>query len=197
MRHLLFGSFFFLLASCSQPIKLIIVDNPTDESITFQFGDGETFTIDANKKETFEVPFGKSTVIINGSETHEIDLDAEREYVLNPSLEDYYLQKIIYFMSARAEKKYIEDYGEIKSEIDGREVNGDFTKIDGKLAIPKNWTYGLDEEPKEQATVKFAGGKTHVSTNKLHRQKDLLAVIDLQLQQSFQKLLDEIEAKKD
>lgn len=117
-----------IISSCSQPSKEIFIDNPSDQVVNVSFAKLKNLQLQPNEYAIREVTFGKNQLTINDQDPIDIYLDPDEDYVINPTLQSYYIENIIYFESERAEKKYHDDFGEITSMVGGLEFHGDFRK---------------------------------------------------------------------
>ncbi len=127
-----------------------------------------------NEKITVPVKFGDIEISINDTSTVKTNLDAKYDYILNPTKSTYYVQNILYAINNKGFDNYKNDYGEPESMIKGMKVNGVFELKANKVALRKDWKFGLDELPKEQLNTKKANLTGYYIVRKLHREKDLL-----------------------
>lgn len=180
---------FIVFASCKEAIKPVLIDNPSDSAVVLQFGDGNEITVKAGEKMEAPVQFGKTTLRIDGGDAMDIELDSEREYLINPTFENYYIQNLVYFYSNRAKDDYEDKFGIQKSTVGGYEVNGSFDEIDSLLVIPKTWVFGLDQTPSQSGRGSTSKGYTKVK--KLHRETDLTDMLQAQMMEMLEELISE------
>ena len=111
-RNLLFGRhliFIVGLSACNSKPKEILVDNPTEKSISIKFDQTENIILLPGEMKTISIIFGKEKLVVNDDKIYEIILDNNKEYFLNPGLETYYIENIIY-RSEKGIKQYYKNY---------------------------------------------------------------------------------------
>lgn len=180
------------LVRCSPEVKTLQIDNPSYETFEIKFQGNKKILIPPNSKDEIIIPFEKQKVEINGDE-FEIDLDNQKDYLLNPSLATYYIEEIYYFVSPKMEKEYFEEHYNPKSDVEGFEIDAEITKIENVLLIEKNWFFDLDADPSEGMRTNNDG---MVKMKKIHRAEDLLAKIRYQLSTQFENAKLELELNK-
>ena len=169
---------FFL--ACNKPVKDVVIDNPSDEEITVKFNQTLDLKIPAGEKITVPLKFGKETIQVNGGEVVEIVLDEEYNYVVNPTLSQYYIESLVYTTSRAGMKNYQRDYGNITSMIGSLEVNGDYENIKPDYLIKKAWTFGLDESS-DMVQMRTDPVKGYKIVKRIVRESDLLKEFTSQL----------------
>jgi hypothetical protein len=157
------------------------------------FEGNKKIVIPPNTKDEIMIPFKNQKVEINGA-IFEIDLDDQKDYLLNPSLATYYIEEIYYFTSPKMEKEYFEDHYNPKSDVEGFEVDAEITKIENVLLIEKNWFFDVDADPSTGMRTNSDG---MVKMKKIHRAEDLLAKIRYQLSTEFENAKLELELNKE
>ena len=70
-KTILFTLLSILIFSCSQPEKMVQIDNSSEESIIVNFGDDQTITIEPNQVKTTTIKFGETKIINNEKEERE------------------------------------------------------------------------------------------------------------------------------
>ena len=179
-----------MASSCSQPVKDVIIDNPTEEEIKIQLDGSDEITIPAGEKVIVPVKFGKQNLVINGSEAVEINLDKKLDYVMNPTQSQYYIENMVYTTSNRGRKQYFEDYGRMTSKVGAWEIEGDYEKIKPDYLIQKSWVFGLDEGATNQVQISINPTKGYKTVRRLVREKDILAQVRTQLLDEFTKAIE-------
>ena len=180
------------LVSCSPEQKSLQIDNPSYETFEIKFEGNKKIVIPPNTKDEIMVPFEKQKVEINGA-IFEIELDDQKDYLLNPSLATYYIEEIYYFISPKMEKEYFEEHYNPKSKVEGFEVDAEITKIENVLLIEKNWFFDLDAAP---STGMRTNNDGMVKMKKIHRAEDLLSKIRYQLSTQFENAKLELKLNK-
>ena len=158
------------LSACNSKPKEILVDNPTEKSISIKFDQTEKIIILPGEMKTISLIFGKENLIVNDDKKYEIILDSNKDYLLNPGLETYYIENIIYG-SEKGLKQYYKSYGVKKFQIDSFIIEGEYEEIKSKLLIEKNWTFSFNETPFDK--VKQVSTDEYFKVRKLHRGTDL------------------------
>ncbi len=161
------------MLSCKQPIKDIIIDNPSSESIELLFNEQRKIEVPPNSKFPISIKFGKISIRINQGNIIKLHLDEDKDYVINPSLSQYYIENIVYSLSARGKEKYQSDYGQIKSKIGNIEVNGDFTKLDPTILMEKTWLFDLDQEPSAVVGIEINPKRGYKTCKRIVRESDI------------------------
>ena len=159
------------LFSCKQPIKDVLIDNPSNEALELRINDNRTVEVPANGKFPIPLKFGKVSISVNNGEKIEMNLDKDKEYLLNPSLSQYYIHHIPYALSG---SKYASDYGQVKSKIGNIEVQGDFTKLEPSILMEKTWLFDLDTEPSASVGIKINPKRGYKIYKKIVRERDIL-----------------------
>ena len=54
--------------SCKQPIKDVLIDNPSDEALELRINDNRTVEVPANGKFPIPLKFGKVSISVNNGE---------------------------------------------------------------------------------------------------------------------------------
>lgn len=171
--NILFGwhvIFIFSFLACNSKPKEILVDNPTEKSISIKFDQSEKIIILPGEMKTISLIFGKEKLVVNDDKEYEIILDSNKEYLLNPGLETYYIENIIYG-SEKGIKQYYKNYGVKKFQIDSFIIEGEYEEIKSKLLIEKNWTFSFNETPFNK--VKQVSSDEYFKVRKLHRGADM------------------------
>jgi len=171
--NILFGwhvIFIFSLSACNSKPKEILVDNPTEKSISIKFDQTENIIILPGEKKIISLNFGKENLVVNGDKKYELTLDTNKDYLLNPGLETYYIENIIYG-TAVGKKQYERNYGVQKSDIGEFIIEGEFEEIKSKILIEKSWSFSFDEKASNR--VKKISNDEYFKVRKLHRGTDL------------------------
>lgn len=166
-RHLIF---IVGLSACNSKPKEILVDNPTEKSISIKFDQTENIIILPGEKKMISLNFGKENLIVNGDKKYELTLDTNKDYLLNPGLETYYIENIIYG-TAVGKKQYERNYGVQKSDIGEFIIEGEYEEIKSKILIEKSWSFSFDEIASNR--VKKISNDEYFKVRKLHRGTDL------------------------
>ena len=173
-RHqniLLLYALIISLTACKPDPKEIQIDNPTENPITVKFEQTDEMTILPGEVKTISLIFGKENLLVNRDKKYEILLDNKKDYLLNPSLETYYIQTIAYG-TYQGMKHYRNNYGDPKSEVYGMTVEGDFKEIKSKLILEKNWDFSSTETP--YGSIQKTSADEYILVKKLHRGSDLM-----------------------
>lgn len=188
-----------LIFSCSNPEKIVWVDNPGEEPLTVTFGGDQTVELEPSQTLEVQIKFGETTVQAGDGDPEKMTLDIDRDYLINPLKATYYIEKLKFFPSEEDRIKY-EKYYAKTTDIEGMEVNGEFKKIEGQLAIPKTWDYGIGENTDEQIVRKIDRQVEEYTLEKIHRKDELVSTLKdemyLYLQTKLQKAAEEKEGKE-
>jgi len=180
-----------LLIACKQPIGEVIIDNPSDKEYKLEFKKQPAINVPPNSKFPAQVKFGKNTISINDQEPITIQLDKDKEYIINPSLAQYYIEDVVYTVSSRGQKRYEEDYGVMKTKIGAFELNGNFQKIEPTLLIEKHWLFDLDSDPSEIVGIKVNPKRGYKICKKIVRHDDIMKEVSDYIIQEFDLVKDE------
>lgn len=161
-------------SACNSKPKDILVDNPTEKSISIKFDQTENINLLPGESKIISLNFGKENLVVNGDKKYELVLDKNKDYLLNPGLETYYIETIVYG-SPVGIKQYYSNYGVHKSEIDNFLIEGEYEEIKSKILIEKSWYFSFDEEAHNR--VKKVSNDEYFKVRKLHRSKDLKSKI--------------------
>ncbi|MEO0338703.1 MAG: hypothetical protein AAF242_05765 [Bacteroidota bacterium] len=165
----------FVLFACQPVSKTITIDNPSQEKITIVLDDNETIELAAQEAKRVMTKFGKRDISINGGETETIHLKADSDYLLNPTKSTYFVENIYYFFSQSARESHMR-YNKDTIHIGNVALNGEFRRIENQLLIPKAWTFGPTEDPKQMVKMrKTSSNQDYHMTQKLHRYQALQA----------------------
>jgi len=165
-----------VLFTCEAPVKNILIDNPSDKEITIEIGDDPVIKIGPHQSKEVEIKFGKRNISVNGGEAEKIHLDKEKDYLLNPLKETYYIQYAKFFTSDKIMKEYFK-YNDDKSDFEGMEIGGDYRKIANKILIEKSWKFGLDSPITNEIGIRAKKAKDFYTLKKIHRKVDLEKII--------------------
>lgn len=145
MRILTLLIFTALISSCTQK-KTLIIDNPSRKAIEVSFEEGLERTVDAKGQERIVITQASTTVYLNGDKVGDITFGDDDEYLLNPTLSNYYIEQVAYGGGMHPAPKGTEkDITEIKLEFDDIPFKG-YVKKDNNLLIANNWKYGVDDD---------------------------------------------------
>lgn len=171
---LLLGSLSFF--SCEVPSKTITIDNPSAEKLVVVLDGIETIEVLAGEAKRVLTKFGKREISVNGGEAQAIQLKPDLDYLLNPTQSTYYVENIYYFFSKSARESHLR-YNKTKDtiQVGGMVLNGEFRRIKNQILIPKAWTFGPTEMPKQAVQVqKRNASQDYHMTQKLYREQDLV-----------------------
>ena len=160
------------LYSCSKTKKTVVFDNPSNQHLKISSPNFEDFELAAESKKEVEVTFGKFEMKVN-DKVHKVRLNPDKEYLINPSMERYYIQSLLYLFHPRGLEQYEREYGDLKSLVEGKEVKGEYERLDSMLVIPKTWTFGLDEIPTQTGQNFQKHTYDYFRVRKIHRASDL------------------------
>ena len=154
MRILTLLAFIALFSSCTQK-KTLIIDNPTRKVIEVSFEEGLKRTIEAKGQERIVITQPTTTVYLNGNKVGDITFDSDNEYLLNPTLTNYYIEEVTYGGSMHSTPKGTKnDIVETQLQFDDVPFTG-YVRKDNSLLISKMWKYGVDDDlpsPKRNKT---------------------------------------------
>lgn len=145
MRILIFIAFIALFSSCTQN-KTLIIDNPTRKAIEVSFEEGLKRTVGAKSQERIVITQASTTVYLNGNKVGDITFDSAKEYLLNPTLSNYYIEEVAYGGGMHSTPKGTKnDIVETKLKFDDITFKG-FVRKDKSLLIANSWKYGIDDD---------------------------------------------------
>ena len=145
MRIFTLLAFIALFSSCTQK-KTLIIDNPTRKAIEVKFEEGLARTIAAKGQERIVITQASTTIYLNGEKVGDITFDNEDEYLLNPTLANYYVEENAYGGSMHSSPKGNKnDIIEQELKFDDVPFMG-YVRKDNSLIIAKVWKYGVDDE---------------------------------------------------
>ena len=107
----------FLLFSCQQGERSLLIDNPTNKPVTILFKNEEPLLIEPNTKKEIVTKYGKRILSIDAGPPQKIHLKPSEQYLLNPTLSYYYIHRVPYFENSRGKERYRNQYGETTSRI--------------------------------------------------------------------------------
>ncbi len=169
--------FFFCLSivliSCSQPTKDVIIDNPSESDIIVKLNQTEPIKIMSKSKISVPLKYGKEQLQVNDDEPVDVYLDKDYDYVLNPTLKNYYIENVVYTLNSKGGENYIEDYGQITSKVGEREVDGDFRMLSPSFAMAKTWSFGLDDQITGVVYTSSEGRRGYKLVKRLVRESDV------------------------
>ena len=145
MRILTLLAFIALFSSCTQK-KTLIIDNPTRKAIEVSFEEGFTRTIEPKSQERIVITQSTTTVYLNGEKVGDISFDGDKEYLLNPTLTNYYIEEVVYGGSMHSTPKGNKnDILETQLKFDDVPFKG-YVRKDNSLLIANVWKYGIDDD---------------------------------------------------
>ncbi len=145
MRILTLLAFIALFSSCTQK-KTLIIDNPTRKAIEVSFEEGFTRTVNAKSQERIVITQSSTTVYLNGNKVGDITFDSDSEYLLNPTLANYYIEEVAYGGGIHSTPKGTKnDILETQLKFDDIPFKG-FVRKDKSLLITNVWKYGIDDD---------------------------------------------------
>jgi len=145
MRIFTLLAFIALFSSCTQK-KTLIIDNPTRKPIEVKFEEGLERTVAAKGQERIVITQASTTVYLNGEKVGDITFDSDKEYLLNPTKANYYIEEVAYGGSMHSTPKGNKnDIIETKLMFDDIPFTG-YVRKDNSLLITKVWEYGVDND---------------------------------------------------
>ena len=145
MRILLLLSFVALFSSCTEK-KTLIIDNPTRKPIEVKFEEGLERIVAAKSQERIVITQPSTTVYLNGEKVGDVTFDSESEYMLNPTLSNYYIEEVAYGGSMYSKPKGNKnDVVETELKFDDIPYKG-YVRKDNNLLIANVWKYGVDDD---------------------------------------------------
>jgi len=145
MRIFTLLAFIALFSSCTQK-KTLIIDNPTRQAIKVSFEEGLERTIAAKSQERIVITQSATTVYLNGEKVGDVTFDGEKEYLLNPTQANYYIEEVTYGGGIHSTPKGNKnDITEQRLKFDDIEYKG-YVRKDNSLLITNVWKYGVDDD---------------------------------------------------
>ncbi len=145
MRIFTLLAFIALLSSCTQK-KTLIIDNPTRKPIEVKFEEGHERTVAAKSQERIVITQASTTVYLNGEKVGDVTFDSEDEYLLNPTLSNYYIEEVAYGGGMHSTAKGTKnDIVQTKLMFDDIPFEG-YVRKDNSLLITNVWKYGVDDD---------------------------------------------------
>lgn len=178
-----------LYVRCVPNNSLVVVDNPSDQPITFMV-DAETYTLDP--KSHIEIPLAVGEHMLtspSGQRTSFTRQEYEEKSLLNPLGATYVIVTTAYTDSDKEHNMFLEQMYRL-IELNGRYYYGPLQVINApytarsESGIP--WQYGLDQEFEDRIAVN-AGGSTSINIMKakIYRAEDFeKAYADLEVDPS-------------
>ena len=171
---ILFFCGFCMITSCKETVKEVTIDNPSDTPVVVKFENMDPVRIPALGKVSTAVTFGKQMIQVDDQEPVEVFLDEEFDYLINPTLSQYYIENVLYIIAGYGRKNYEKDYGTSRKSMIGRiEVEGDFEKIEPALLIRKRWLFDLDVAPTMQVQTNRDMARGYKIVKRIVREKDI------------------------
>lgn len=174
----------FLLAAASAALlwscatgedQRIVLDNPTEEAITFSI-DKDSYTLEAGTSRQIELADGTHTLTYNGNSTSFEKAKEDGGSIVNPTNATYIIWSELYTDKTPNKGYYRTFIKEI--EIDGETYQGPFAKVGG-IYIRRHdgssfgvWKWGLDEEMPEDYYTDSMGENFQFKISKIYRVKD-------------------------
>lgn len=181
----------FCILSCSAPEKKVVIDNPIGEKTKLTIN-GKVINLKPRQTREVTIKFGDVEFIVNDGTPETVYLDGEKDYLINPLKETYYVETLYFFMTQEAQ----ENFAMPTSKVEGVEVNGDFKAIENQIAIAKTWRYGLDEEPSGGLGVRSPSRSVY-KTRKIHRKEDIERKINDEFSNAIKEYLEETETPEE
>ncbi|HAV29658.1 MAG TPA: hypothetical protein DCW93_06990 [Saprospirales bacterium] len=145
MRILTLLAFIALFPSCTQK-KTLIIDNPTRKAIEVSFEEGFKRAIEPKSQARIVITQSTTTVYLNGDKVGDISFDGDKEYLLNPTLTNYYIEEVVYGGSMHSTPSGTKnDILETQLMFDGVPFEG-YVRKDNSLLIADVWRYGIDDD---------------------------------------------------
>lgn len=145
MRIITLLAFIALFSSCTQK-KTLIIDNPTRKTIEVSFEEGLKRSIEPKSQERIVITQSTTTVYLNGKKVGDITFDSDNEYLLNPTLTNYYIEEVAYGGSMHSTPKGTKnDILETQLKFDDVPFKG-YVRKDKSLLIANVWRYGIDDD---------------------------------------------------
>lgn len=145
MRILFILSAVILCFSCTEK-KTLTIDNPTRKEIQVKFEEGLERSVPAKSQERIIITKPSTTVYLNGEKVGDITFDGDDEYILNPTLSNYYIEEVAYGGGMHSKPKGNKnDITEQTLKFDDIPYTG-YVRKDNSLLIAKVWKYGVDNE---------------------------------------------------
>lgn len=145
MRILIILSFIALFSSCTEK-KTLIIDNPTRKAIEVSFEEGLKRSIPAKSQERIVITQSSTTVYLNEKKVGDITFDSNKEYLLNPTLTNYYIEEVAYGGGMHSKPQGAKnDIVETSFTFDDIPFKGYVLK-DNSLLISKIWKYGVEDD---------------------------------------------------
>lgn len=182
-NHLFILLFAVILSSCGNPKKSVVVDNPTNKSISLTFSNGYSTTIGPYGSEQIDFKTDTSTVYANDTLVGLIQFGKKSDYILNPTRSNYYIEEIAYGQELEEQRKLRGISPEDSTKIQMNFLMVDtliyigYVKEVNDLLIEKIWDFGLDESVPEQIEMsKYSNGTSKI---KVFRKNHFISYNDL------------------
>lgn len=178
-----------LYVSCKSDRSIVVVDNPTDQAITFVI-DATTYTLDPKSNIELSLSIGAHTLTSpSGKRTTFTKQEYEEKSLLNPLEANYVIVTTAYTDSDKERNIFLEQMYRL-IELNGRYYYGPLQVINApytaRTASGEPWQYGLDEDFEDRISVN-AGGSTSINIKKakIYRAEDFeSAYADLEVDPS-------------
>lgn len=165
-----------LCTQCLSDGSLVVVDNPSDRTITF-IVDGTTHTLEAKKSMKLPLVSGKHTLTTpSGKRITFTKQEYEEKSLLNPLEETYVLVTVAYTDSDKERNFLLEQMSQL-IKLNDRYYYGPLQVINAPYVARTTsgdpWMYGLDEDFEERIMVN-AGNSTsiNIKRTKIYRAED-------------------------
>ncbi len=176
-------------ASCTSGSPFVVVDNPSDSTITFVV-DATTYTLDPKSSMELALPVGEHTLTSpQGKQSTFTRQEYEEKSLLNPLEASYVIVTTAYTDSEQERNIFLEQMYQLV-EVNGRYYYGPLEVINAPYTARTSsghpWEYGLDEDFDDKIRVN-AGGSTSINIKKakIYRAEDFVkAYADLEVDPS-------------
>ncbi len=141
-------SFLTILIGCSNPIKHVLIYNPTANDYTLDFNNGKPpIEVQGYTPQTITLQYGKINISVNGGVNETFYLDKNDEYVINPSKSLLFVVDIPYSSHQNNETmRKIKTYLDTTTDIDGEKYIGRVKRYDN-LVFKKDFNYTFENVP--------------------------------------------------
>lgn len=167
--------------SCTKSSKIVQVDNPTEQAISFVVDKEDPITIEPNETKEVILLSGSHNITIN-DKNFKIYIDSKKDYLLNPSFSNYVLSQTMYHTDNPKDKAVIEMYKKMKEsnpeldkipfgkiEINEMSISGNL-KTTREFLIEKIWDFSVNQPLPKQMKSKKVGD----DIVKIYRESDYL-----------------------
>lgn len=165
-----------LCVRCTTDSSLVVVDNPSDRTITFTV-DEKVYTLDPKESMELSLALGEHTLTNpSGKRITFTKQEYEEKSLLNPLEETYVIVTTAYTDSNKEENFLLEQMFQL-IELNGRYYYGPFQLVNApytaRTTFGDPWHYGLDEDFEDRITINATHSTSiNIRKAKIYRAED-------------------------